>query len=1091
MSASRVFLRTKLLPPRSVPETLKRPRLLDRLRANISAPVTVVTADAGCGKTTLIAEFVRSESRPFVWYQLDHTDADPSVFLGYLATAIRDIQPEFGSTFFQYLDEGSEDLAVFPERAVDLLLNEIIEKVEQPFIVVLDDYHHLGRNTLVHKLVDRILQYSSELLHVIMTTRELPPLATMRRRTQSQAMLITRDDLRFTDDEVKALFKKGLDLDLDDSEIAEYGERTHGWITALQLIRQIAEQAAHSGANVKTADLGDILKQSEKDIFDYFAEEVMSRESDETKHLFLYLSLLDAMPLDVCSSLYPSMRCLELLPELATKNVFLTVAGDAASIEEYRFHPLFRDFLRRRLRSEIGPTGVAEERRRIAEHFLATGNLEDSLKYFLDAEAFDQAAEILAEHGSEWIASGKFASLGMYSARIPKTSLEKHPRSLLQMAEVSRLQGDLENSASILQRSISLLDSRNDTSGKAEALHSLASLARRRGESATAHELLNESEKIAAPESETLLKCANTRGLCFVSDGNWTGAEQQFRVALALAEKLGNEKYVRLVTHNLALAPGFRGDFSEALRWFKRIFGDGKPDRQLPQEAIGHLNVARLHLYRGEFAETESHLDSSLELCQLYNLKSLRGEIFEAYANLYREKADRARAGEYYERAHAAYVEAGVDVATRELVEEQAKFYLSYGDNARARGLLENLITSRRGSNKESGIKTAELALCNVDLADRRLEGLAERTSKIQEYFQSHGNYYDEVLAAMLLAETFAALGEVRLIAEPVMRVLDLSARFDYEYWLRQQIAKNPGIFAIEDVFERLPPDLKDLVAAAKTELPAAAIAAPDIVSGAPAAVTFADLTINVLGQVKIFRDIEKPFAADAWTTRRARDILCFIATSRHQRVAKDVLIDTFWPDDDPAVVEKNFHPTISHIRKALNSRQAFKQNFLIFRDGSYQLDPALSYRIDTEDFERAIAEAEIAKREKDNNKLRAALEKANDLYQGDFMEGNYDNWVEDLRHYYQEQYWRVLGALAKLSFAEKRWTAAITFGERILGADPFREDIHRLILKTLAAQGKPAAVQKHFDRMAELMKNELGIAPAAETKNVLKTLLG
>ncbi len=1086
MRPSRIFLRTKLLPPRSVPELLERPRLLDRLRANISAPVTVVTADAGCGKTTLIAEFVRSEPRPFVWYQLDHTDADPSVFLGYLATAIRNIQPEFGSTFFQYLDEGGEDLAVFPERAVDLLLNEIIEKVEQPFTVVLDDYHHLGRDTLVHKLVDRILQYSSELLHVIMTTRDLPPLATMRRRTQSQAMLITRDDLRFTDDEVKALFKKSLDLDLDDKEIAEYGERTHGWITALQLIRQIAEQAAHSGANVKTVDLSDILKQSEKDIFDYFAEEVMSRESDETKHLFLYLSLLDAMPLDICSSLYPQMRCLELLPELATKNVFLTVAGDADSVEVYRFHPLFRDFLRRRLRSEIGPVGVADERRRIAEHFLAAGNREDSLKYFLDAEDFDQAADILAKHGSEWIASGKFTSLGMYADRIPKISLEKHPRSLLHMAEVSRLQGDLENSAAILERSIPLLDSQDDTSGKAEALHSLASLARRRGESATAHELLNESEKIAAPESETLLKCANTRGLCFVSDGNWIGAEQQFRVALALAEKLENERYVRLVTHNLALAPGFRGDFSEALRWFKRIFGDGKPDRQLPQEAIGHLNVARLHLYRGEFSETESHLDSSLELCQLYNLKSLRGEIFEAYANLYREKTDRARAGEYYERAHAAYTEAGIDIASRELVEEQAKFYLSYGENDRARSLLENLINSRRGSNKESGVKTAELALCQVELADKRLEGLAERVLKIQKYFQKHGNYYDEVLAAMLLAETFAATGEMGKIAEPVQRVLDLAARFDYDHWLRQQIAKSPDIFALEDIFDRLPLDLRDRVSSAKN----VSTETVTVVTLSEPAV-FADLTINVLGQVKIFRDVEKQFAADAWTTRRSRDILCFIATSRHRRVAKDILIDTFWPDDEQAVVEKNFHPTISHIRKALNSRQAFKQNFLIFRDGAYQLDGGLTYRIDTEEFELAIAEAEAAKREKAGDRLRERLETANSLYQGEFMQGNYDNWAEELRLYYSEQHARVLGALAKLSFAEKRLSAAIAFAEQILAADPFREDIHRLIMKTLAAQGKPAAVKKHFDRMAELMQKELGIGPAAETKNVLKTLLG
>lgn len=1090
MIPSRVFLRTKLLLPRSVPELLERPRLVDRLRSNISAPVTVVTADAGCGKTTLIAEFVRSEPRPYVWYQLDHTDADPAVFLGYLATAIRDIQPQFGSTFFQYLEQGGEDLAVFPERAVDLLLNEIIEKVEQPLIIVLDDYHHLGRDTLVHKLVDRILQYSSELLHVIMTTRELPPLATMRRRSQSRAMVITRDDLRFTDDEVKALFKKSLNLDLNDREVVEYGERTNGWITALQLIKQVAERATHADPKSATIDLGEILKQSEKDIFDYFVEEVMSRENNETKHLFLYLSVLESMPLDVCAKLYPDMRCLELLPELAAKNVFLTVTGDD-SVEEYRFHPLFRDFLRRRLRSEIGTAGVVNERRRVAENFLASGGWEPALTYFLDADDFDRAAAILAEHGPDWIASGKFKTFGIYSERIPKASLENHPRSLLHMAEVSRLQGDVGNSAAILERSIPLLDSQKDTAGKAEALHSLASLARRRGESGTALGLLDESEKIASPESATRLKCANTRGLCFISDGNWAAAEQQFRFALALAEKLGNEQYLRLVTHNLALAPGFRGDFAEALRWFRRMFRDDKPDRQLPQEAIGHLNVARLHLYRGEFADTESHLDKALELCQLYNLKALRGEIFEAYANFYREKSDQPRAGEYYQRARAAYSDAEIDIKTRELIEEQSKFYLSCGDNAQARSSLEGLIAERRISGKELGIKTAELCLCQVDLADRRFDGLIPRISNLQEYFQQHGNYYDEVLAAMLLAETFATTGELRNVSEPVLRVVDLSARFDYEYWLRQQIAKNPQIFAIEDVFERLPLDLKDHVTSAGTKVkPSVTITTvSDVHPTEPA--TFADLTINMLGPVRIFRDVEKQFAADAWTTKRARDILCFIATSRHRRVAKDVLIDTFWPDDDQTVVEKNFHPTISHIRKALNSRQTFKQNFLIFRDGAYQLDPALSCRIDTEEFERLIAEAETAKRDKDNAALRERLDAANALYQGDFMDGNYDDWAEELRHYYSEQHSRVLGALAKLSFAEKRWAATITLAEQILEADPFREDIHRLIMKTHGAQGKPASVKKHFDSMAELMKKELGIEPSAETKSVLKLLMG
>src|SRR5262249_2955754 len=152
------------------------------------------------------------------------------------------IEKDFGEALLSYLAEANEELVRSPERAADLLLNEILRSIEQPFVLVLDDYHHIGTDTPVHKIVDRILQYASEHLHLVITTRDLPPLAIMRRRTQARALVITRDDLLFTDDEVRDLFKKTLNVDFRDDELSEYRKRTHGWITALQLVRQIAER---------------------------------------------------------------------------------------------------------------------------------------------------------------------------------------------------------------------------------------------------------------------------------------------------------------------------------------------------------------------------------------------------------------------------------------------------------------------------------------------------------------------------------------------------------------------------------------------------------------------------------------------------------------------------------------------------------------------------------------------------------------------------------------------------------------------------------------------------------------------------------
>jgi ATP/maltotriose-dependent transcriptional regulator MalT len=121
------FLRTKLLPPKPVSVLLSRPRLTERLQANISHPVTLVTAPAGSGKTTLVADFVRAHANQFVWYQLDPTDADPLVFLEYLAHGIRQAVPGFGDVTLSYLRQSADETARSPARAVDVLLNEVLQ----------------------------------------------------------------------------------------------------------------------------------------------------------------------------------------------------------------------------------------------------------------------------------------------------------------------------------------------------------------------------------------------------------------------------------------------------------------------------------------------------------------------------------------------------------------------------------------------------------------------------------------------------------------------------------------------------------------------------------------------------------------------------------------------------------------------------------------------------------------------------------------------------------------------------------------------------------------------------------------------------
>jgi DNA-binding SARP family transcriptional activator len=246
-----------------------------------------------------------------------------------------------------------------------------------------------------------------------------------------------------------------------------------------------------------------------------------------------------------------------------------------------------------------------------------------------------------------------------------------------------------------------------------------------------------------------------------------------------------------------------------------------------------------------------------------------------------------------------------------------------------------------------------------------------------------------------------------------------------------------------------------------------------------------------MLGPVEIIRDPARPLAADAWTTKRARDILCFIASRRHRRASKDTIIDTFWGEADFDAVEKNFHPTVSHIRKALNSNQPLKQNFLLYRDGDYQFSPDFSYRIDTEEFDRMVSEGETARRARKFDECISAYEQAVALYRGEFMQGSYDEWVEEQRSYYREQYLRMLEALAAVAQKGEDWSRSLNLAQQILRDDPFREDIHCMMMRSHAALGNRVAVKEQYETLRRLLRKELGVEPAAETQTVYKQLMG
>jgi DNA-binding SARP family transcriptional activator len=166
------------------------------------------------------------------------------------------------------------------------------------------------------------------------------------------------------------------------------------------------------------------------------------------------------------------------------------------------------------------------------------------------------------------------------------------------------------------------------------------------------------------------------------------------------------------------------------------------------------------------------------------------------------------------------------------------------------------------------------------------------------------------------------------------------------------------------------------------------------------------------------------------------------------------------------------------------------KQNFLLYRDGDYQLNPEFSYSMDTEEFDRLLAEGEAARRARDVESSVRAFESAIKLYRGEFLQGSYDPWVEEQRTYYREQYLRLLEMLAAAAEKAEDWPRSQQLALHILREDPFREDVHCMLMRSQAAQGNRVAVREQYETLRKLLRKELGVEPAAETQRVYKDLV-
>ena len=294
------ILATKLYIPPPRPKVVLRPRLIERLNEGLSAgrKLTLISAPAGFGKTTLVSEWVAGCERPVAWLSLDEGDNDPARFLTYLVAALQTIAANIGAGVLAALQSPQPPPT---ESILTALLNEITT-IPDNFILVLDDYHVIDAKPVDHALTF-LLEHLPPQMHLVIATREDPPLPLARLRARGQLTELRAADLRFTPAEAAEFLNQVMGLNLSAEDIAALETRTEGWIAGLQLAALSMQGHQDATSFIKS------FTGSHHFVLDYLVEEVLQQQSESVQTFLLRTSILDRLCGPLCDAVLLDSIC--------------------------------------------------------------------------------------------------------------------------------------------------------------------------------------------------------------------------------------------------------------------------------------------------------------------------------------------------------------------------------------------------------------------------------------------------------------------------------------------------------------------------------------------------------------------------------------------------------------------------------------------------------------------------------------------------------------------------------------------------------------------------------------------------------------
>jgi LuxR family maltose regulon positive regulatory protein len=1057
------LVRSKLLVP-SPAGLLHRPRLYEAMERGLACKLTLISAPAGYGKTSALVDFAQHTHVPVCWYTADERDRDLNLFIEYLVGAIGERFPGFGERTRPALASLAGDSIYVPVGVAEELANEILA-LDTPLVLVVDNYESLNGTLGIRGFVRRFLEILPPNCHLMLGSRVLPDVPVTHLVAKRQLVGLATRDLNFTPREIQELF--GLSqLQISEGRAQAIAARSEGWITGILLLAGLLR----GDAGQALLDAGEATATT----YGYLAAEVLDRQPPDVQH-FLYASaVLREMSVPLCREVLGIGAPGGLLTEVARRNLFITRFGQGVGAT-FRYHNLFRDFLHEQLRQR-DPARYEALHLQAAAWFDETNDVEEAVYHYLAAEAYSEAIALMERVAREWFVRGRVEALLDWAEELSDSVKAQAPRLLLYRSKVltDRYNFDAARQA--------LIDAETGFDARGERVAELAEVYLQRA----LLELLEGHYKSAIAEAQRALgmldqdmvmerahakRCV---GKAYVGLGQFEEGIATLEEALALYRQIGSPYDVvnSLQDEGVVLIELGRLDeaavcLSEALATARRL---GAPT---PLAATLN-NLGWLRHLRGEYRRALSLFEEGLAVARRGEDLKNQAYIALGMADLYRDIGDYERAEPLYDTARRLAQETELGHVVYALL-AQADMQRWQGNPAWALALLQQARELAQGEGlrlEAQGLLPVAEGIALAENGDFE-SGLCMISSGV-DFLEHHQAKRELGRARFLLAKGYLLAGDKRRAVAALRQAMDVAEEIGT---CQFAVAEGQHATALLDlgVGENI-------------------VVCRDIIDKAEAVRSFGYrqlrfdedeedafpcLKVYAFGEGHVVRDGCALSSSD-WQAAMAKELFFYILL--HGPLERDAIGAVFWPELSAKKMRNSFHTTLHRLRHAAGSQ------VVVVEGGYYRLGD-VNYWFDVEEFEALVARARLLPPYdwQTEDLWRRALA----LYRGDFLPEVERPWCVPRREALREMYVEALLGVGKCHEARRDFEGAVEWYRRALTVDELREDVHRQIMCCYDAAGQRAKAVAQYQWCEEVLREELGLGPSPELRQLYERISG